>query len=114
RQGHQAGDEALRLFSELCRREARKGDVFARFGGEEFVLLLPDTRLGDAQRLLERLLKAVAALEVQGPQGAFGFQASAGVAELRAGDSQDSFMQRADKALYRAKHMGRNRVDVES
>ncbi|MDO8273470.1 MAG: GGDEF domain-containing protein [Gammaproteobacteria bacterium] len=114
RQGHQAGDEALRLFSELCRREARKGDVFARFGGEEFVLLLPDTRLEDAQRLLERLLKAVAALEVRGPQGAFGFQASAGVSELRAGDTQDSFMQRADKALYRAKHLGRNRVSVES
>lgn len=112
-QGHQAGDEALCQFSELCRREARATDIFARFGGEEFVLLMPDTTLEGARSILERLLSEVSRIEVIGPHGPFSFNASAGVSICHNGDTLDSFMHRADKALYRAKHEGRNRVSVE-
>lgn len=112
-QGHQAGDEALCQFSELCRREARATDIFARFGGEEFVLLMPDTTLEGARSILERLLQAVSRIEVSGPHGSFGFNASAGVSICHSGDTLDTFMHRADKALYRAKRGGRNRVSVE-
>ncbi|MES3007466.1 MAG: diguanylate cyclase [Pseudomonadota bacterium] len=112
-QGHQAGDEALRRFSEVCRRDGRSNDVFARFGGEEFVLLLPDTTLEQASKLLERLLVTVGEIEVPGPQGSFGFKVSAGVSQHHPGDTLDTFLQRADKALYRAKHLGRNRVELE-
>ena len=112
-QGHQAGDEALRMFSEICRQHARADDIFARFGGEEFILLMPATTRKQAEVLLQRLLQKIAEIEVVGPNGTFQFRASAGISEYRANDRQDSLMQRADKALYRAKHAGRNRVFLE-
>jgi len=112
-QGHQAGDDALQQFSQMCMREARATDVFARFGGEEFVLVMPDTDIHGARMILQRLIEGASRLPMWGARGAFNFQASAGVAQYRQGDTLDTLMQRADRALYMAKDKGRNRVESE-
>lgn len=108
--GHQAGDEALRQFSRYCERQARGTDVFARIGGEEFVLLMADTDIEGAKKILGRLREGVAAMRLHGSQGMFQIQVSAGIAQYRRGDSMESLTQRADKALYEAKLAGRNRI----
>ena len=110
--GHQAGDEALRQFSRYCERQARGTDVFARIGGEEFVLLMADTSIEGAMIILGRLREGVAAMRLHGSQGMFQIQVSAGIAQYRRGDSMESLTQRADKALYEAKLTGRNRIVV--
>ena len=112
--GHQAGDEALRLFSQYCEREARSTDVFARVGGEEFVLLLTDTPIEGALSILQRLFRGVASLRLEGSNGYFSIELSAGLAEFEEGDNLDSLMKRADRALYNAKAQGRNRISTAS
>lgn len=111
--GHGAGDEVLRLLGSILAAQLRTTDALARWGGEEFLLLMPDTALADAGIVMERLRAEVAA-------GAFGTIApglkvsfSAGLAELRVGESQDAAIDRADRALYRAKQGGRDRVEVD-
>lgn len=111
-QGHQAGDDALRQFSQMCMREARATDVFARFGGEEFVLVMPDTDAAGARVILQRLIDNASRLSMWGARGAFSFQVSAGIAQYNKGDTLDTLMQRADRALYMAKDNGRNRVEL--
>lgn len=110
--GHQAGDQALRQFSLFCDREARATDVFARIGGEEFALFMPDTDLDVALITLQRLLNGVSELRLQGREGVFQIEASAGVAQYVAGDSVSTLMKRADLALYKSKDEGRNRISV--
>ena len=107
RLGHAKGDSVLTAVVSLIRRRARKLDLLFRVGGEEFILLLPDTREGDAAALAEQLRAAIAesALLEDGP-----VTASIGVSELRAVESLDSWMKRADEAMYAAKKAGRNRV----
>jgi diguanylate cyclase (GGDEF)-like protein/PAS domain S-box-containing protein len=113
-QGHQAGDEALRQFSALCQSRARATDIFARFGGEEFMLLMPDTNLEGAGIILQRLLEGVADLKIHGASGTFGFHASVGLTDYRSGDTLENLLKRADQALYRAKREGRNRISYEA
>ena len=112
--GHKAGDEALRLFSHYCEREARGTDVFARIGGEEFVLLMTDTDLEGALTILQRILRGVSNLRLEGSKGFFTIELSAGLAEFVEGDSADSLMERADRALYNAKAEGRNRISTSA
>ena len=110
RRGHQAGDAVLRRFAETCKQQLRGQDIFARFGGEEFVCLLPGTDLEGASVVLDRMRLAVAR-EPMGRQGdPFHITVSAGLADWQEGDTTDSFLRRADQALYRAKEQGRNRV----
>ena len=108
--GHQAGDAALRAFAQRLQAGLREQDQAFRYGGEEFCVLLPDT--GDAAALLlaERLRLQVV-LPAQGERPLF--SASFGVAVWQPGDTADSLFKRADRALYRAKNSGRNRVDIE-
>ena len=112
--GHQAGDAALRLFSQYCEREARGTDEFARIGGEEFVLLMTDTNIEGAMTILQRLLRGVSNLRLEGSKGYFTIELSAGLAEFVEGDTADSLMERADRALYNAKAEGRNRISTSS
>lgn len=112
--GHHAGDEALRIFSQFCEREARGTDVFARIGGEEFVLLLTDTAIEGALSIMQRLFRGVSNLRLEGSNGYFSIELSAGLAEYVEGDTLDSLMQRADRALYAAKEDGRNRISISS
>lgn len=109
--GHNAGDEALALLGQLLLQTARRGDVVARWGGEEFLMLLPETGLDAATALAERLRESVAQLRPSlAPGAALG--ASLGVAVLGEHASVDTLIAEADAALYQAKSQGRNRVCV--
>jgi diguanylate cyclase (GGDEF)-like protein len=105
RYGHIAGDRALRLVADQFKRHFRPTDMLARFGGDEFAILLPGAAVGDAVTIAERVVCAVAGTEAEAP-----VTLSAGVAGMKAGDSLESLLRRADDALYRAKIAGRNRV----
>jgi len=110
---HTAGDEAIRALGQTCRETLRISDSLGRIGGEEFAVLLPETDLGDAQRLAERLRAAMEGLELRAPNGeSFGFSISLGVAKASEADSFELLFHRADAALYEAKESGRNRVVV--
>ncbi|MGM0536123.1 MAG: sensor domain-containing diguanylate cyclase [Pseudomonadota bacterium] len=108
--GHAAGDEVLKALVSTGQQELRAPDVLGRLGGEEFAILLPDTSLQGALKLAERVRQATAALQLEAGDASIRVTISLGVAALRAQDSQDSAMERADKALYRAKAQGRDRV----
>jgi diguanylate cyclase (GGDEF)-like protein len=107
--GHLGGDEALAEVGERLRSVVRSADVACRIGGEEFAVLLPEAKLGDAEQLYERLAAAVAASPV-GPAGRL--SVSAGITRLRVDDDRTSFFERADDALYRAKRAGKGQAHV--
>ncbi len=107
-QGHDAGDEVLVAFGALLRRETRPTDVVARFGGEEFVVLMPHTNLEHALATAERIRAALARDRI-GSQ-AIAATGSFGVAALAPDELGDALLRRLDKALYEAKQSGRNRV----
>jgi diguanylate cyclase (GGDEF)-like protein len=107
-QGHEVGDEALKAFADAVRSAIRAVDGFYRFGGEEFVVLLRGDDPDDAERVVERLHQRVSG------RLAFGGEVlhfSAGVAGLRTGEDWPAWLSRADRALYRAKQGGRNRIE---
>lgn len=107
--GHATGDAVLRLFAASARAALRSEDVLARWGGEEFLLLLPDASLEDARTVLERMAERVAAMTVPGLDGRR-ISFSAGLARRRGGEPFADAINRADKALYQAKEEGRNRI----
>ncbi|MFN3579161.1 MAG: GGDEF domain-containing protein [Pseudomonas sp.] len=108
--GHLAGDLGLRQFADLCRTLSRQGDLLSRFGGEEFVLLLPDTDATAAIARLERLREEVSGMALEQGEQQFQLQVSIGLAVWQVGDTLESLFRRADQALYAAKSGGRNRV----
>ena len=108
--GHAAGDEVLKAVAGLLSSTCRTSDVIARWGGEEFLLLLPETTLEQGIILAERLRSAVEACEVVTKRGPLKVTASFGMADLRGHPNLDSLIADADQWLYRAKHAGRNRV----
>jgi diguanylate cyclase (GGDEF)-like protein len=110
RYGHIAGDRALRLVAETLRNHFRPGDMVARFGGDEFSILLPGASAEDARTCAERARWAVLKATEQDP-GAPKITLSAGVAGAERGDTLETLIARADDALYRAKLGGRNRVE---
>lgn len=110
--GHATGDRALQAFANTVRSAVRDTDVLARWGGEEFVLMLSDTQLDGARELLERIRLAVAAMEIPHATGTLHLTVSAGLALHLPGDSVEHTLERADQALYTAKALGRNRVVV--
>lgn len=113
RHGHAGGDRLLQAVARCLgggvRGGVRGGDAVARWGGEEFALLLQGADAEGAAQVMQRVRAAVAALRVEGEAGAFGCTASIGIATLGAGGFDDLFV-RADKAMYRAKRGGKNRV----
>lgn len=108
--GHATGDRALQAFAGVVRNCVRDTDVLARWGGEEFVLLLSDTQMDDARELLERVRGAVAAMEIPHTSGMLSLTVSAGLAQHLPQDTLEATLERADQALYTAKSLGRNRV----
>jgi diguanylate cyclase (GGDEF)-like protein len=110
--GHQAGDEVLRIIGSLLKRDTRASDMAVRYGGEEFVIILPETNEDEAAETAEKLRKAVADADIP-VLSERTITISLGVATLGAEDqNMDSMVGRADAALYRAKGEGRNRVCV--
>ena len=111
--GHMTGDIALReIASALVRSFPRRSDVLTRFGGDEFAVILHDATAADASRLADRFLAAVRELHVPGPREPVNVTVSAGVAEALPGEPADSWVARADHALYEAKAEGRDRVAI--
>jgi diguanylate cyclase (GGDEF)-like protein len=109
--GHPVGDEALLGFADLLRRHARRGDLAARIGGEEFAVLLPHTTRTQAALVAERIRRALEAAPV-GRTRTVSITTSVGVATFKgtSEDDAEAFTKEADEALYRAKSEGRNRV----
>lgn len=113
RHGHRSGDEALRLFADfLVRSFPRRSDFIARYGGDEFVAILPQTRIGQSERLARRFLDGIRHLSVSRDDQTFSITASIGLAELRRGEDADGWLERADRALYEAKTNGRDRLVI--
>ncbi len=104
--GHQTGDKVLKGITSLIKNSIRKSDIFARWGGEEFVLLLPEIPKEKALILLERLRKAIERTDFHGIKTTI----SIGLTQFFADDDEKTFLSRADKALYKAKEAGRNKV----
>jgi diguanylate cyclase (GGDEF)-like protein len=108
--GHAAGDAVLRGFATRLRAGLRRGDVLARWGGEEFLLLLPETTVDDALALLERIRADVGTAAMPGVDPALRVSFSGGLAARQDREPFSDTINRADKALYRAKSAGRNRM----
>ncbi|ARN82983.1 PleD family two-component system response regulator [Methylocystis bryophila] len=112
--GHDAGDEVLRTLAQRIRRVVRNADLVCRLGGEEFVIVMPDTPLPVAARIAERVRDAVQStpFKIDAPVGLLPVTVSIGLAERAADANADALMRRADKALYDSKAAGRNRVTL--
>jgi diguanylate cyclase (GGDEF)-like protein len=109
RYGHNAGDYVLKNIADIVRENIRKIDYFVRWGGEEFVILSPETQLDEAYLLADRIRITIENTKFEH----FGkITVSFGVTEFKEEDTVDSFIKRADDAMYEAKKKGRNRVEV--
>jgi diguanylate cyclase (GGDEF)-like protein/PAS domain S-box-containing protein len=111
--GHQTGDKVLKMLADILRNEARRSDVACRYGGEEFVLLLPKMNLESARVRAERWRQMFAQTDVLAEKGIFRCTLSVGIAVFPDhGSSTEDLLRNADRALYLAKALGRDRVVV--
>ncbi|MNP29031.1 Response regulator PleD [compost metagenome] len=110
--GHLAGDKVLKIIASVLRKRLRPTDFIARFGGEEFVLLMPSTVPANGMKLLETLRASIEACPFHFKGEPVTITLSIGLAAFRAGEHGDAVLKRADQALYRAKNAGRNRVEL--
>jgi diguanylate cyclase (GGDEF)-like protein len=109
--GHQAGDKALQIFSDCVRASLRKNDIFGRYGGEEFIVFLPDTNHENAMKVAERIRKSIHDHPLPTPGGKHQVTVSLGVASTQScGLNIEKLIAAADKAAYESKQKGRNRV----
>jgi diguanylate cyclase (GGDEF)-like protein/PAS domain S-box-containing protein len=114
RYGHAAGDLVLAMIAEQCRSVMRDVDIIARFGGEEFVLLLPDTTVAAGHTVVSRLRRAIAAAKVATIKGEVSVTASFGLAAVHPDGDLESALRLADEALYEAKHAGRDCIRIRA
>ncbi len=112
RLGHAAGDDVLRSFGEVFANLVRQSDSVARWGGEEFLWLMPDTTLSDARAAVERVRTALSLKQVSADHPQLTVTFSAGLALVMTAESFERCIERADEALYAAKAGGRNRTEV--
>jgi len=109
--GHTVGDAVLQSLSRRVSRCLRRSDFFARYGGEEFVVLLPNTDLDKAKIAGNKINSVINERPISSPSGQINASASVGLTSLRPGEAEESLFERCDRALYRAKENGRNRVE---
>jgi diguanylate cyclase (GGDEF)-like protein len=107
--GHQMGDQALQRFARVLKQMIRRGDLVARYGGEEFVILCPGCEIATATQRAEAIRAELSSLKHE-DLGGRPITASFGVTELQPGDTADTMLRRADRALLKAKESGRNTV----
>ncbi len=111
--GHKAGDLALKHVVQVIKKHLRAVDVLGRFGGEEFMVLMPDTQLSGAQEAANRMRLALQEAPMPLQETELRMTASFGVAVLGRDEPQEGFLHRADTAAYAAKRLGRNRVEID-
>ena len=111
--GHEVGDAALRHAARVVGALLRDVDVLGRYGGEEFIVLMPDTHLHGAREAANRMRQVLQRTPLTTGAKEVVLTASFGAAIVRSHESQDSFLARADAAMYEAKRLGRNRVEVD-
>jgi len=108
--GHETGDNVLKAFAELLRRECRQTDIVGRVGGEEFALALPETSIAQAQTVASRLTDGCRSLSLPAGEESIHWSCSIGLTDARDADADlDAVLRRADAALYQAKRAGRDR-----
>jgi two-component system cell cycle response regulator len=110
--GHQAGDAVLREAAQRIRAAVRPYDSLGRYGGEEFLVLLPSCGMQEAAAIAERIRAQICGEPIEVDGKALSVSASLGVASQRRGPDSDSLVRMADEAMYRAKAAGRNRVEL--
>ncbi len=110
--GHQAGDKVLKVVAQVLQKNLRETDFVARFGGEEFVSLMPETTLGGGYKVAEKIRGIIEKLEFHYRGDNVKVTISCGISLFVEGDTPDSAFSRADKALYQAKEQGRNRCII--
>lgn len=108
--GHVVGDEVLARLGDILKRLIRSVDAAGRYGGEEFLVILDETRTPEAVHTANRIRRTVEATTITSEQGTINFTVSIGVAEISAGEDEKRLIMRADNALYSAKHAGRNQT----
>ena len=109
--GHLAGDFILKEIANVIKKSIRSSDACGRFGGEEFIILLPNTKLSGAMKLAERIRKNIENYEFVFRNKKIPITVSIGITSASKNDSVFSLIQRADEALYEAKNKGRNRIE---
>ncbi len=115
RHGHAAGDTVLRELASCCRDSVRSHDMVGRYGGEEFLLVMPNTSAEQAKAVLDRVRANVAAMPMPLLTDRFHLTVSIGASQVEARDANiAAAVTRADLALYRAKEKGRNRVAIDA
>ena len=110
RHGHLAGDFVLKVATKICGAELRSADIFARYGGDEFVVILPMTDLAKTREAAKRLCNALCSSAVEYNETRFNIRASFGVTSYRYDDTLEGMIKRADRSLYISKNAGGNRV----
>ncbi len=110
--GHAAGDDVLRTVAMLITNELRQGDIVARFGGEEFIIMLPMTDIKAAEHLVERLRQLIENQKFMFENQLISVTASFGITAMVPNDNAERMIERADKALFQAKNAGRNRIET--
>ena len=110
--GHDAGDQVLVRVADILRQEIRESDELSRWGGEEFLVLLPQTHLDEARDLAERLRTQLARMDTTYRSEDTRITGSFGVVQFDGSRALTACIKKADEALYEAKHSGRNRVEV--
>ena len=117
--GHATGDLVLKTVSAEIKRQLRDYDIAGRYGGEEFAIILPYTKIDEAKMVAQRLRKAVEKTQIDiskintdSDEKNINVTISLGVSEYKSGDDEKIFLQKADKALYNAKNNGRNRAEI--
>jgi diguanylate cyclase (GGDEF)-like protein len=113
--GHPVGDEVLKIVGQVLRESCRVYDVAGRYGGEEFCIVLPETQVGNTTQVAERIRNRLATTPLSVGSTSIVVTASIGVAGMDSTEgvlSASTLVERADRALYSAKHLGRNRVEM--
>lgn len=114
RYGHEAGDRALVALADIMRTSVRETDSVARWGGEEFLVLLPEVRLVEGEDIIDRMLECIRGTSIPMGEESLTLTVSVGMAQHQPGESVSAVLSRADRALYLAKTAGRDRVALET
>lgn len=111
--GHLVGDQILKNVAELCLEKMRQNDIFSRFGGDEFIVIMPDSKLEEGKLLADRLCQTIASHVFEVSGSILRITASFGVTNFLSEDTLDCAILRADQALYSSKQTGRNKVMID-